>query len=91
MGTRLREPDGSSKETRPPPLFILMKCPNCGREPAIVFPLIRVHHKSVEDAPLGARSLVTSRAGKTPTGVRGHPANRDRGAPFAAIRETCWG
>jgi hypothetical protein len=54
MGARPREPDGSSNESRPttPPLFIPLKCPNCGREPAIVFPLIRDHHKTVDEAPL---------------------------------------
>jgi hypothetical protein len=31
-------------------VFDQLKCPNCGREPAIVFPLIRDHHETVEEA-----------------------------------------
>jgi hypothetical protein len=52
--SRKREPDGSSEETKPaaPPLFSHLKCPNCGLEPAIVFPLIQGHHKTVDEAPL---------------------------------------
>ena len=48
------EPNGSSTKpaTPAPALFSRLKCPNCGQEPAIVFPLIRDHHKTVEEAPL---------------------------------------
>ncbi len=44
------EPDGSTEE--PKPIFAPLKCPNCGRFPAIVFPLIREDHQSVGKAPL---------------------------------------
>ena len=47
-----REPNGSAKEPKSPAVFSRLKCPNCGREPAIVFPLIRDHHQTVEEAPL---------------------------------------
>jgi hypothetical protein len=51
-----REPHGSTRERRSPGLtaavFSRLKCPNCGREPAIVFPLIGDDHVSVEGAPL---------------------------------------
>jgi hypothetical protein len=52
--SRKRGPDGSSKQIQPaaPALFSHLKCPNCGLEPAIVFPLIRDHHKTLEEAPL---------------------------------------
>ena len=51
--TDSREPDGSTKELHPksPALLSLLKCPNCGREPAVVFPLIRQYDQSVKDAP----------------------------------------
>jgi len=47
-----REPNGSQKEAKPPAVFSRLKCPDCGREPAIVFPLIRDHHEAVGEAPL---------------------------------------
>jgi hypothetical protein len=47
-----REPNGSTKESKSTTAFSRLKCPNCGREPAIVFPLIRDRHTTVEDAPL---------------------------------------
>ena len=52
--TDSREPHGPTTEPRPksPPVFSRLKCPNCGREPAIVFPLVRDHHETVEEAPL---------------------------------------
>jgi hypothetical protein len=46
-----REPDGSKKEPKPKAVFSRLKCPNCGRDPAIVFPLIRQYDQSVKDAP----------------------------------------
>jgi hypothetical protein len=46
---RPRGPDGPAKE--PAALASLLKCPNCGREPAVVFPLIREYDESVTDAP----------------------------------------
>jgi ribosomal protein S27E len=52
LDPRQREPKGSTQEPKSPSAFSRLKCPNCGREPAIVFPLVRDHHESVEDAPL---------------------------------------
>lgn len=49
---RSREPNGSTATANETPLFALLKCPSCGREPAVVFPLIRGHHTAVEQAPL---------------------------------------
>jgi hypothetical protein len=50
---RSREPNGSSGNPKTPPAVLAqLKCPSCGREPAIVFPLIRDHHTSVDQAPL---------------------------------------
>jgi hypothetical protein len=48
---RSREPNGSSSHP-PAALAANLRCPSCGREPAIVFPLIRDHHTSVAQAPL---------------------------------------
>jgi hypothetical protein len=47
-----RNPNGSTQEPKSPPAFSRLKCPNCGREPAIVFPLVRDRQESAEDAPL---------------------------------------
>ena len=43
--------NGSAKKTESPALASQLRCPNCGREPAIVFPLIRQYDQSVKDAP----------------------------------------
>ena len=50
--SRVREPNGSANDPQPPPAFSRLKCPNCGREAAIVFPLVRGHHKAVGEVPL---------------------------------------
>ena len=47
-----RGPNGSAKPHDGPALATRLKCPNCGREPAIVFPLIEGYDKPVKDAPL---------------------------------------
>jgi hypothetical protein len=50
--TRSGDPNGSVVDPRPTPaLFALLKCPSCGRDPAIVFPLFR-DHTTVDAAPL---------------------------------------
>jgi hypothetical protein len=43
--------NGSAKKHESPALASLLRCPNCGRGPAIVFPLIRQYDQSVKDAP----------------------------------------
>jgi len=48
---RARESNVPPKHPKSP-LFAHLKCPNCRREPVIVFPLIRDHHMAVDDAPL---------------------------------------
>jgi transcription elongation factor Elf1 len=52
--TDSREPIGSTKEPRPksPTALTRFKCPNCGRDPAVVFAHIREYDRSVKDAPL---------------------------------------
>jgi len=52
MDPRSREPNGSSTTPKSPPVFAYLRCPNCGRKPAIVFPLIRDGHTAVRQAPL---------------------------------------
>jgi hypothetical protein len=52
LDPRQREPNGSPKKPESPAVFSRLKCPNCGREPATVFPLIRESDTSVEGAPL---------------------------------------
>ena len=51
LTVRTREPIGSSKKHESQVLASQLKCPNCGREPAVVFPLIREFDHSVKDAP----------------------------------------
>jgi hypothetical protein len=66
--TPSREPNGSVVRPEPTPaLFALLKCPSCGRDPAIVFPLIR-DHKTVDAAPLvclGCCLRVRNRSNRT--------------------------
>jgi hypothetical protein len=49
-----RRPSRSATEPKPPAAVMSFpsKCPNCGREPATVFPMVRARHERVEDAPL---------------------------------------
>jgi hypothetical protein len=50
--TRSRGPNDSvARPEATPALFAHQKCPSCGRDPAIVFPLIR-DHNTVDAAPL---------------------------------------
>jgi hypothetical protein len=49
---RTREPTGSAKHPVCPALASRPKCPNCGRERAIVFRQLREHEASVAGAPL---------------------------------------
>jgi hypothetical protein len=49
---RPRGPSGSPKKPESPALSSLPRCPNCGREPAVVFPHLREYDRSVTDAPL---------------------------------------
>jgi hypothetical protein len=51
LTVRRRELNGSSKKLESPALASQLRCPNCGRSPAIVFPLIRQYDQSVKDAP----------------------------------------
>jgi hypothetical protein len=44
--------NGSAKKHESPALASRLRCPNCGLEPAVVFPLIRQYDESVKDAPL---------------------------------------
>jgi hypothetical protein len=50
----VRVPNRSSNEPRfaAPALSSRVKCPNCGRAPASVFPLMLDRHTSEKDAPL---------------------------------------
>jgi hypothetical protein len=51
LTARTRERNGSSKKHESPALASQLRCPNCGRGPAVVFPLIRQYDESVKDAP----------------------------------------
>jgi hypothetical protein len=39
--TRSREPTGSADQPEPQALASQRKCPNCGREPAVVFTMVQ--------------------------------------------------
>jgi hypothetical protein len=52
VDTRPHELNGLAKKTESPAVASRVKCPNCGREPAIVFPLIREYYMAVKDTPL---------------------------------------
>jgi hypothetical protein len=49
---RLPEPNGFAKESKLGAVSDRLRCPNCGREPAIVFPLVRDRHQALGEAPL---------------------------------------
>jgi hypothetical protein len=51
LTARPHELNGSAKKHEFPALASLLRCPNCGLEPAVVFPLIREYDRSVKDAP----------------------------------------
>jgi hypothetical protein len=56
--------DGSAKGPEAPPGFSRLKCPNCGREPAIVFPLIREYYMAVKDTPLACFACCSAARGR---------------------------